>query len=174
MPEALQLKAQILQHLGVMSVQQYHLQKGLAQLRNALQLWQRLHDGEQQFRTLLNISEVYHHAFTVNGHAHNSAESVECIQRAKRLLTPQMDKFRELTGVYYQYLGGMYYKTDQYEPALDAMVKSVESLDSDDTQWAYYYGKQYVGRIRSRLGQYDDAYALLESSIASNRMRPKR
>ncbi|MCP4398619.1 MAG: hypothetical protein GY801_15145, partial [bacterium] len=83
LPEALRLKAGIFGHLGLIYVQQYSLQEGLSQLRKTFRFWQRMHDREQQFRTLLNISEVYHHALTVTGNKKSGEESLKCIQQAK-------------------------------------------------------------------------------------------
>ncbi len=163
--EILQLKAQVFGHLGLIHMQQHNTKESLIQLQKAFDLWQSLHAREEQFNTLLDMSGVYYYAATVDGNRKAGEISLQYINQAKKVLTPSMKTFKESTGYYYGHIGSCYYGLEEYEMAQTCMEKSVAWLEGTEASWSYYHGKQYAGRILNRLGEYDKAYPLLESTL---------
>ena len=58
----------------------------------------------------------------------------------------------------------MYYWIDEYELAERYSRKGVEIIDEEATNWSYQTCKQHLGRALIGVGDYDNAYEILEST----------
>ena len=161
--EPLQIQAEVLKHLGVISKQQHYLQHGILQLQRALSILRSLHNNESQAHILIEIADAYYHSVAEDGIDSNSNITLRYLNWANEMITPAMQTYYQLKCNYYGAMGSLYSELDEYERAKVSMEKSLEY--DDDTSWSYHLSKQCLGRILVRLGEYEEAFDLLDSSL---------
>ncbi len=164
-PEVLLYTAQVSRHLGMIYMQQYKTRESIAHLQKALHLCQAIHDREQQCQIFLNMSSVYYNSLVVDGNTNHGIISLQYMEQANDLLHPAMKTFQQLQGDYYGHVGGVLYGLEEYETAKERMQRCLDSLDEHDVRWTYYLSKQFLGRILTRLGEFDEAGEILGNTL---------
>jgi tetratricopeptide (TPR) repeat protein len=167
LPAAIQIKAFALGQLGVIYVQQQRIEESLRAFYRAVELWNVIHDRENLADVLLRIGDVYRHTVEIDGSKANSVIGLRYYQEAKDLLNPSMQTFHKLCGRYYTLSGYMYSWVEENDLAKTYCEQGVKMIAEPETNWTYQTAKQQLGSVLMKIGDYDNAYDLLQSTTRS-------
>lgn len=162
--EVVQLKASALTELGVIYLQQDRKRESIQAFRHAFDLWNSLHDQENQADVLFRIAEVYRYTVASDGISKNGKAGLSYYQQAVELLRPSMPRFTHIAAKCYTSMGDLYYWLEQYQQAEQCSRRGVAIFDNEDANWSYQTCRQHLGRALIGVRDYDKAYKLLEST----------
>ncbi len=162
--DALRIQAFALGQLGVIHLQQQHLQESLQAFRRAESFWKALHDDEHRADLLLRIGEVYRYSSLADGTSSNGRMGLQAYQQAHTLLKPSMPLYTRLHGKYHALTGYLHYWNGEYALAEQFGRQALRIFDEPESNWTYQTARQHLSRTLIRTGQHDEAYDILEST----------
>ncbi len=169
--EAIRIQAFALGQLGVIHLQQHHVEASLRAFRKAVELWDAIHDRENQADTLFRLGEVYRYTVAMDGIRQNSQRGLHYYQQAHDLLSPSMKLCTRLQGKYYSLTGYMYYWIDEYETAEKLGRKALATFEEPDSNWTYQTARQHLARTLIKTGKYDEAHDILQSTAQAGTLQ---
>ncbi len=166
--EARRIRAFALGQLGVIHLQQRHIQASLQAFRKAELLWKSLHDREYQADLLFRIGEVYRYTVVMDDRRRNTRRGLQAYHHARELLNPSMELYTRLQGKYYALTGYMYYWNGEYELAEQYGRQAIMIFEEPESNWTYQTARQHLSRTLIQNGQHDEAYDILQDTAQAN------
>lgn len=169
--EVQQLKAFALGQLGVIHLQQHHIQESLRVFKRAATIWKAIHNREYQADIFFRIGEAYRYTVAMEGISRNSKLGLQYYRQAYDLLKPSMELYTRLQGKYYSLTGFMHYWIGEYEIAEQFGRKALVTFEEPDSNWTYQTARQHLARTLIKTGKYDEAHDILQNTAQTEALQ---
>ena len=163
--DAIQLKAEVLGHLGRIHLQRHQQQEGFSAYQRALDLWKAVHDTERQADVSLYRGIAHADTAIINNDPRHSKQALSCYTQVSALLTSEMKTYTRLRGNVALWTGVLYHSIGEHERARRLVETASMCFQDAGALWNYQLSRQYLGSIFVRVERHDEAFDIFQHTM---------